>query len=177
MGESSIQDRLLTALRETSAKRSVPGGSDSRVDAFKCLCVPDINEERIAEVFPPKKFVSLSPSDIKTREGRLPSGILKTNWMVKQQNKVPSVMLALFYIDIRQSVIEWGGRETYIADAVKSLRQLQSTHGYYTKLLVILIQRKIPTGSGPAIDEARKITEERITRYARISLCASALSP
>ncbi len=82
---------------------------------------------------------------------------------MKQQSKVPSVIVASFFIDVRLSIVEWGAREGYIHEAVRLLRSLNSQFGYYTKFVVVLIQRKC-NASG---EDLKKVTEERITSLKR----------
>ena len=92
----------------------------------------------------------------------IPKGILKTNWMGKHLNSVPSV--AVVFTDLEWDCSEWNERKLECAARVQAVRAALAGRG--TKIALVLIQRKEITPSAVGTDE--NSASERAT-----ALCSS----
>ena len=68
--------------------------------------------------------------------------------------------MLLFSIDLHVTILEWGGAETTMCEAIHKVKNLQDTGGYTFKLITLVVQEKAP----PTDEESRKLMEDRLSR-------------
>ncbi|RXG54551.1 Trafficking protein particle complex subunit 11 [Armadillidium vulgare] len=119
----------------------------------------------------PLKFVLLSLDSLEfptmkqkrqSYEWYIPKGILKTNWINKYMNLIPS-LLVLFW-DLDWSDPNWASKKSEIASAIQSMRL--ALGGRNTRIAVILIQSNSTVLNVPGEDG--NVASEKAA-----SLCAS----
>ena len=92
----------------------------------------------------------------------IPKGIIKTNWMTKHLNQVPSV--AVIFIDLEWNSADWNERKQECAARVQAVRAALNGRG--TKIALVLIQRNEMTP--PAVGSEESTASERAA-----SLCSA----
>lgn len=103
-----------------------------------------------ATVFPQRKAkVKRDPTD----DDVVPSGIIKSNWVKKHRNTVPSVVVAFFDLDWQAE--DWETREAECAKTINELRD--SMDGRSTRVVAVLMQEK-PLADGDPMVEARAVS-------------------
>lgn len=106
-----------------------------------------------------------SPKSRRTSyEWFIPKGILKTNWMNKHLNSVPSV--AVVFTDLEWDSAEWNERKLECAARVQAVRAALQGRG--TKIALVLIQKKEMTPPAVASVSDENSASERAT-----SLCSA----
>jgi hypothetical protein len=87
----------------------------------------------------------------------IPKGILKTNWMTKHLDSVPSV--AVVFTDLEWSSPEWNERKMECSARVQAVRAALSGRG--TKIALVLVQRQ--EMAPPSVTSDENTASERAT--------------
>ena len=108
--------------------------------------------------FPIKKEIRERTTSFSTRteksfDGVTPAGVMKSNWMQKHQELLPSVCVLVFELDVRLSATDWGIQETVITDEVERLKRAVS--GRDCRILLVLLH-------SVEMEESTRLLDDRL---------------